>query len=297
MLVRLPGVFLCLDCSSTHRNMGVHLTFVRSTDLDEWTQRQLDAMKLGGNGNAKTFFRKHGYTDFEGKSETKYKSKAAVAYKAELKKLVDAEAAKRGEIVEGAAVQQTGNLLENLEINAQADEQAEARAKLSAARTSAGTLTATATLASQNTAAKGKLSIAAVGGLRKPQASSTSYSMMKKPTAVKTSLNVKKMTLKMTSAEAGFEDIEATQKANADAEAEAKRLKEEAKIAENLQFENSAVAEPEPAVAPTPAKIAAPITAPVTLPKPVGPPKPPASTMQSNMAKLSAMNGDFFSDF
>jgi hypothetical protein len=144
-----------------------------------------------------------------------------------------------------------------LEINAQADEEAEARANLSAARTLAGTLKPVATLVSQNTAAKGKLSIAPVGGLRKPQASSSSYySMMKKATAVKTSLNVKKMTLKMAPGEAGFEDIETTRKANADAEAEIKRLKEEAKIAEDLQFENSDVAEPEPVVASTPSMIA-----------------------------------------
>ena len=52
------GVLLCLDCSATHRRMGVHITFVRSTELDEWTEDQINAMKLGGNGPATAWFKK-----------------------------------------------------------------------------------------------------------------------------------------------------------------------------------------------------------------------------------------------
>jgi ADP-ribosylation factor GTPase-activating protein 2/3 len=76
--------------------MGVHTTFVRSLDLDEWTQRQMDAMRLGGNGNAKKYFRDHGLTDMHGKIEKKYTGKAARAYRAELYKQLDIAAAKRG---------------------------------------------------------------------------------------------------------------------------------------------------------------------------------------------------------
>lgn len=35
------GVFLCIRCAGIHRNLGVHISRVKSVNLDQWTAEQV----------------------------------------------------------------------------------------------------------------------------------------------------------------------------------------------------------------------------------------------------------------
>ncbi|KAH8104459.1 ArfGap-domain-containing protein [Phellopilus nigrolimitatus] len=100
------GVYICYNCSSAHRNLGVHISFVRSTSLDNWRTDHLRRMKCGGNASATEFFSRHGGTAFltELDVKKKYTSNAAELYRKELDKRVEADAAQypAGIFVEGA---------------------------------------------------------------------------------------------------------------------------------------------------------------------------------------------------
>jgi hypothetical protein len=271
-----PGVFLCLDCSATHRSLGVHTTFVRSVDLDEWTQRQLDTMRLGGNGNCQKYFREHGLTDMHGKIEKKY-----------------TEGTGNGTVDHNtAAAAATGSLLENLSLQDQQNAATAASQARNAGRPGVATAVPTAKKASELAGAKGRLVVTPPTSgnlLRKPVGSlSSSAGMLRKP-AGKTMNS--KMLLKKPSGGGGKGiKLRVSKLSVSKKDDDANGIVDNDKM---MGFDEEPAAAPEPVVVVAPPKpVVVVAAAPVPSPKKVEPPK---SSMASSMSKMKNMNQDFFS--
>lgn len=50
------GAFVCLECSGSHRRLGVHIAFVRSVNLDQWKEQEVLAMENGGNSKVNLIY-------------------------------------------------------------------------------------------------------------------------------------------------------------------------------------------------------------------------------------------------
>ena len=261
--------------------MGVHTTFVRSVDLDEWTQRQVDAMKLGGNEAARKFFRQHGVTDMTGQITKKYTCKAAMQYKAEITKLVERAAAARGEahaleeaVAAAASTSNGGNT---------ADDQAVARQKVTAARMNQPVV-AKSTLASQLPGASKLATPPSSGGapmLRKPAGSFNSKNYFKKKSSGSLgtgSLRANKLTMGANNASNG---------GAAGAESTDDSLNDFDKVEEEHEEEIAPPPSPSPVVVAPPEPT-------VASPSPQTADKLKVQTVQEGVARLKMMNSDFF---
>uniref|UniRef100_A0A3B4ZTS9 Arf-GAP domain-containing protein n=1 Tax=Stegastes partitus TaxID=144197 RepID=A0A3B4ZTS9_9TELE len=53
------GVFMCIRCAGIHRNLGVHISRVKSVNLDQWTPEQIQSMVDMGNTRARKLYEAH----------------------------------------------------------------------------------------------------------------------------------------------------------------------------------------------------------------------------------------------
>ena len=69
--------------------MGVHISFVRSADMDKWKPSEIKAMQVGGNERAKQFAESMGGAAGSlDLVQKKYGSTAAKLYKSKLKRTI-----------------------------------------------------------------------------------------------------------------------------------------------------------------------------------------------------------------
>lgn len=73
------------------RGLGTHISFVRSIKMDSWSEKQIQAMKLGGNQNLNEYLEAKGIARSSSIRE-KYDNDTAQLYKLQLKARIDGQA-------------------------------------------------------------------------------------------------------------------------------------------------------------------------------------------------------------